>query len=146
MTHEIERSVEIHATAAQVWRHLTDTSSYGEWNPFIRRLSGELREGAKLKAEIRPPGSKAMTFEPMVLRVRPGQELRWLGHLFVPRLFDGEHSFRIEETSLGRVRLTQAERFSGVLVRPLRRGLEKTARGFEEMNAALKERAEAAAA
>ena len=144
MTHEIARSIEIAAPPGEVWRELTDTDSYGSWNPFIRRLRGELRKGERLEVEIQPPGGRAMIFRPTVLEVEPQRGLRWLGHLFLPGLFDGEHSFRIDALSPGRVRLTQAERFSGLLVRPLRRTLEKTGRGFEEMNAALKGRVEAA--
>ena len=144
MTHEIARSIEISGTPADVWRELTDTTAYGSWNPFITRLRGDLLEGERLEVEIRPHGGRSMVFKPKVLEVEPKRMLRWLGHLLVPGLFDGEHSFRLESVGPGRVRLTQAERFSGLLVRPLRRSLEGTARGFDEMNAALKERVEAA--
>ncbi len=144
MTYEIKRSIEIRATPADVWRELTDTASYGDWNPFIHRLRGDLRRGERLEVEIQPPGGRSMVFKPTVVEVEPRRCLRWLGHLLVPGLFDGEHSFRIEPLAPDRVRLIQAESFTGLLVRPFRRTLEKTARGFEEMNTALKERIEAA--
>jgi hypothetical protein len=85
-----------------------------------------------------------MTFRPTVRAARPGRELRWLGHLLVAGLFDGEHSFQIEPLGAGRSRFTQAERFSGLLVRPFGGGLAKTERGFEAMNRALKARVESA--
>ena len=144
MTHEIARSIEISATPSEIWRELTDTAAYAAWNPFIHHLRGELREGERLEVEIQPPGGRSMVFKPTVLEVEPKRRLRWLGHLLVPGLFDGEHCFRLETIAPGRVRLTQAERFSGLLVRPLRSSLEKTARGFDEMNIALKGRVEAA--
>jgi hypothetical protein len=79
-----------------------------------------------------------------VTAAEPNRELRWLGHLLVRGLFDGEHRFEIEDLGGGRSRLTQSSRFNGVLVRPFGRTLAKTERGFEAMNGALKERAEAA--
>src|ERR687898_2006844 len=71
-------------------------------------------------------------------------ELRWLGHLFVPGLFDGEHSLSIQPLEENRVRFVQREAFKGLLVPLFARSLDNnTRRGFEEMNRALKERAEA---
>jgi len=70
--------------------------------------------------------------------------MRWVGHLLVPGLFDGEHSLAIHPLEGNRVRFVQHEAFKGVLVRLLARSLDKnTLRGFEEMNEALKERVEA---
>jgi len=41
-----------------------------------------------------------MTFRPTILKAEPNRELRWLGHLLVPGLFDGEHIFTIETWDL----------------------------------------------
>ena len=58
-------------------------------------------------------------------------------------LFDGEHSFTIEPLGENHVRFVQRESFRGLLVPLLLRMVEKdTRRGFEEMNQALKTRAE----
>jgi hypothetical protein len=84
-----------------------------------------------------------MTFKPKVLNAEPNRELRWLGHLLFPGLFDGEHSFTIQPLGESRVRFVQREEFKGLLVPLLARSLDNgTRRGFEEMNRALKERAE----
>lgn len=144
MVRTISHTIEIDAAPEVVWSQLADTGSYGDWNPFVRRLDGELEEGSRIEVEIQPPDGRAMTFKPRVLAAKPGRELRWLGHLLVRGLFDGEHSFEIEPLDGGRTRFTQSERFSGLLVRPLGGGLGKTERGFEAMNRALKARAEAA--
>jgi hypothetical protein len=143
---ELRREIEIDAPPAEVWAVLTDTEAYESWNPFVRRLSGELREGARLEARIEPPGGRAMTFKPTVLAAEPGRELRWLGRLLLPGLFDGEHTFRIEPLPEGRSRFVQSERFSGLLVRPFKSTLRKTELGFEQMNEALKQRVENRAA
>ena len=146
MTRDIQHQSEIDAAPDAVWAQLTDTAAYDQWNPFVRRLSGELSVGATLTVEVAPPGGRAMTFKPTVLAVEAGRELRWLGQFLVPGLFDGEHSFRLEELPSGRTRLTQAERFHGLLVGISGGALEKTRLGFEQMNRALKQRAEAAVA
>jgi hypothetical protein len=72
-----------------------------------------------------------MTFRPRVVKWEPGRELRWLGRLVVPRLFDGEHIHLLEPLAEDRTRYVQSERFSGVLVTVFKRQLDATLRGFE---------------
>ena len=142
---ELHSEIEIDAPAERVWYLLTDFASYPQWNPFIRRISGEPTKGERLEARIEPPGGRGMTFKPKVLNAEPNRELRWLGHLLVSGLFDGEHSFTIQPLEENRIRFIQREAFKGLLVPLFARSLEtNTQRGFEEMNRALKERAEAA--
>ena len=87
-----------------------------------------------------------MTFRPTVLKAEPNRELRWIGRLLIPGLFDGEHIFNIEPLGTNRVRFVQREIFTGLLVPLFAKGLDTdTQRGFEEMNQALKVRAEQAA-
>lgn len=85
-----------------------------------------------------------MSFKPTVINADADREFRWLGHLIMPGLFDGEHYFTIDALNGEKVRFTQGAIFTGVLV-PLMGVLglfKKTMVGFEEMNSALKERAE----
>ena len=146
MATTLRHEIEIDATADAVWAVLADTAAYADWNPFLRKLDGELRVGERLEVRIAPPGGRPMTFKPVVLAAEPGQQLRWLGRLLVPGVFDGEHSFSLEPLDSGRTRFVQAERFSGVLVPILGKSLGKTQLGFEQMNEALKRRVEARAA
>jgi hypothetical protein len=142
---QLHSQIEINASAERVWHLLTDFASYPQWNPFIRRISGEPTTGERLEVRLEPPESRGITIRPKVLSAEPNHQLRWLGHLFVPGLFDGEHSFVIQPLAEKRVRFVQREAFRGLLVPLLARSLDKsTLRGFEEMNQALKERAEAA--
>jgi hypothetical protein len=140
---ELLAEIEIQASAERVWQLLTDFDSFPEWNPFIRWAKGEAKAGARLEVHMEPSGASGMTFKPLVLKAEPGHELRWLGRLLMPGLFDGEHIFSIENLEANRVRFTQREVFTGLLVPILARGLDtNTRRGFEEMNQALKVRAE----
>ncbi len=146
-TRELRTEVVINAPPSQVWTVLTDFPSHSDWNPFIRRISGELRRGAKLSVELGPPDGETMEFAPNLLAVRPDEELRWLGRLIFPGVFDGEHIFELEPLDGGeRTRLVHRENLRGVLVPLMWNMLDTdTRRGFEAMNAALKARVEAGA-
>ena len=137
----IQTSIEIAASPSRVWEVLTDFPRHSEWNPFITSISGPLVPGEKLKVRIEPPGKGAMTFNPTVLVVEPGRELRWKGKVLVGGLFDGEHCFRLEQSARG-TRLEQRERFTGMLVPLLSGAFGPTEQGFVAMNKQLKRRAE----
>ena len=143
---ELRSQIEIEATPERVWEVLADFAAYPDWNPFIRSIEGEPARGSRLKVRIEAPGGRGMTFKPTVLEAAPGREFRWLGRVLAPRVFDGEHSFRIEPVDDSRVRFVQAERFRGALVPLFGRTLERTQHGFSAMNEALKRRAEVPAA
>jgi hypothetical protein len=143
---ELRTEIEIDAPPEQVWRVLTDFGAYPDWNPFIRSIEGNPQVGERLKVRLTPPDSRAMTFRPTVRAAEPARELRWLGRLFVPGLFDGEHRLALEPLEGGWSRFTQSERFSGLLVGLLGRALKATERGFNQMNEALKRRVEGARA
>ena len=143
---ELNCEIDIQASDEGVWQLLTDFASFPQWNPFIRRASGEPKTGTRLEVTMQPSGARGMTFRPTVLKAEPKRELRWLGHLLIPGLFDGEHSSTIEPLEANHVRFVQRERFTGILVPLFAHGLDTdTRRGFEEMNQALKMRAEQSA-
>jgi hypothetical protein len=56
------------------------------------------------------------TFTPTVLVVEPGRELRWIGRVGPGGIFDGEHTFTIQQIKPGEVLFTQREDFTGVAV------------------------------
>jgi hypothetical protein len=142
---ELRSEIVIEASAERVWGLLTDFTRFPEWNPFIRRARGNVREGQRLEVHMQPSGANGMTFRPTVLKAEPNRELRWIGHLLIPGLFDGEHIFTIEPLGPDRVRFVQREIFTGLLVPLFARGLDTdTQRGFEEMNQALRVQAEQA--
>ncbi len=138
---ELRTEIEIDAPVERVWAVLTDFDRFPEWNPFIRRIHGNAQVGSRLDVLLGASGTRAMRFRPIVKAVIPNRELRWLGRLGLPRLFDGEHIFQIEPLGPARARFVQREQFRGLLVPLLARSLNRDARrGFEEMNRALRER------
>ena len=141
----IEATVVIDAPPSLVWDVLVTGEHYAQWNPFITEVSGEFVPGARPRLRIAPPGKRPMTFRPRVLDATPQARLRWIGRLGLPGLCDGEHEFSLVATDNGGTQLTQRETFRGVLVPLLGGMLGPTRQGFEEMDAALRERAEARA-
>src|SRR5437870_334548 len=109
--------------------------------------SSDLGTEINLNAIAISLGLEKVEYEPeqfpgLVYRIDvPNRELRWLGRLGLPRLFDGEHIFQIEPLGPTRTRFIQRERFRGLLVPLMARSLNRDARrGFEEMNHALQAR------
>jgi len=141
--HEIQTEIDIESTPERLWSILTDFPAQSSWNPFIRSIEGPVTTSGRLTVTIQPAGGKPMTFHPTVLVVTPNVELRWLGHFLFRGIFDGEHYCQIAQSTPGRVRFVQGEKFSGLLVGLAKASLERGTRaGFIAMNQALKNRAE----
>jgi len=140
---ELRSEISISATVAETWRVFAAFSEYPGWNPFITSLSGDFRVGGRLSVILQQPGSRPLLMRPRLLVLEPERELRWLGRLGVPGLFDGEHSFTLARNEDGTTSFVQSESFRGILVPLFARMLDSsTRRGFELMNAALKKRVE----
>lgn len=136
---EVITAIQINANPEKVWSILTAGPDWGAWNPFVTRVEGELKAGAKLKNTLAMTGQKPMTFKPTVLKAEPAKELRWLGRVLIPGLFDGEHYFQLEAKD-GGTRLVHGEEFRGILIGMLK--MEDVYKSFEAFNAGLKKKAE----
>jgi hypothetical protein len=140
---EIRTEIEIAAPPADVWRVLLDFRRYPEWNPFIVDFKGEAKPGASVALTISLPDSNSeRQFQARLLKCEPESELRWLGHLWMKGLFDGEHFLRLEARGTGQTRVVHGEDFSGIFLRFLLPKVTEAARGFVYMNQALKRRVE----
>ena len=134
-----ETGIFIAAPPERVWALLTDPGAHAVWNPMIAAVEGSFTPGRRVRLTMRTPSGGTMRFRPRVLVADPGRELRWLGRLGLPRLFDGEHYFRLIPEA-GGTRLIQGERFRGLLLWVM--DVQQFLPGFEAGNAALKALAE----
>ncbi|HZD67610.1 MAG TPA: SRPBCC domain-containing protein [Actinomycetes bacterium] len=136
--------IEIEATPERVWQVLIDFAAYPDWNPFfITRASGAARPSERLHLPMQPPGGRGATLRPIVLEADPGRRLRWLRHVLLTGLFDGDHSCTIEPLGDRRVRFSQQEQFRCILVPLAATSLDRhTLPGLHQLNQALKRRAE----
>jgi hypothetical protein len=138
----LHTEIGILAPAERVWSILIDTDQWAEWNPFAK-MTGRVAPGERIAVTLTPPGKSAMTLRPTIVKLEPGHEFRWLGHLGMRGLFDGEHSFRVTPEDVGRCRFEHFESFTDLLVAPVMWMVgDATREGFEAMNRALKARAE----
>ena len=139
---ELKTEIIINAPQHAVWQVLTNFSEYPAWNPFIVSISGSPVKGAVLQTSMMQNGKK-YGFKPVITELEEGSRLEWLGKLSL-NLFNGNHYFILERLGSGQTRLLHGERFSGLLSGILLKKIgEDTLRGFQSMNKALKQRAEA---
>jgi hypothetical protein len=129
-----------------VWRHLTDTARYDEWNPLIGDFHGKLEEGADISFRL-SFGSQKLPLAARVVQA-DGHVLRWEGpsSKLAARIGHASHYFRLERSSEGSTDLEHGEYFGGpafeLLWPALQPGLLKA---YESFNAALAARCEAKA-
>lgn len=114
---------------------------------MIERASGKMQAGSRLKVRFAPEGSRGYTFWPKLTVVEPGRELRWLGWPRFPKFFDSEHYWTISRGPGGRTLLQHGVLVYGLLAPLAGKAMIRTSKiPFEEMNRALKERAESGTA
>jgi hypothetical protein len=140
---EIISQIEIGAPAQCVWEVLLDFDSYPEWNPFITAISARTGVRTELKLRTRVPGRPALSSRANLLTFEPGRQLSWQGHRLVPGLLEREHALELEPSPAARVRVRHSLRIKGLLgpLFPLK--TEPTRQALDQMNEALKNRAEA---
>jgi hypothetical protein len=140
---EVRSEIEINSYPESVWRILIDFGAYDQWNPFINKIIGAPTEGSKIDLYIETPSGKNRKYSPRITRVEEGRELRWFGKSSLPGFLNAEHIFIIEELQPERVHFIQRELFDGLLTRVFGKGVDTDIRqGFQDMNDALKKRAE----
>jgi len=66
MSLQLSTQIKINATSQEIWKELTDFSSYPSWNPFITNIEGTSDKNNQLKAKI-----GGMNFKPIVFKICP---------------------------------------------------------------------------
>jgi hypothetical protein len=130
----------VSAPVEDLWQTLTNLAAYRTWNPFITAAAGTLSVGERLNLTIQPPGGRALSFRPWVTVVEEHHYIEWLGHLALPGVFDGRHSFTLTPMTRGRTLFQQSETFTGLLTPFSRSMLSRARTGFVAMNDAVAER------
>ena len=142
----IHTTIDIEAPAARVWDVLTDWEAYGEWNPLVRSISGELRKGSRIRIALAAgSGERPLTakIDAKIVQLDEGHVFAWKGHAPIRGLFAGRHAFEVEADGDARCRFVHYEDFEGLLVGPSMRLLGSRLRdAFVGMNEALKRRVE----
>jgi len=139
----ISTEIEINAPAHKVWNELMNVSQYSEWNPFIKKLTGQIKKGTVIEVifQTKEKGKiNSMTFTPEIILLKENSILQWQGRLLMPGIFTGKHTFQLVKIGKNKTRFIQKEDFNGILVSLF--SFKSTIEGFTSMNKALKERIE----
>ncbi len=118
----IEKRIELKASAARVWRALTDFREFGEW--FGVRLEGPFVAGRPARGQITYPGYQHLRFEAIVQKMVPEQLFSFTWH---PYAVDPKIDYSQESPTLVEFRLQPIP--AGTL-------LVVTESGFEKLPAA----------
>ncbi len=139
----IDSEVQIDASPEEVWNVLMDFKAYADWNPFIIFNGGLAEPGERLDLRLKQPSGKSFSIIPFVTEFVENEKFEWLGSMCVTGIFDGRHTFELEEHDGGTL-LKQYETFRGLLAFPMGwiGTYKKMMNGFESMNEALKKRVE----
>ncbi len=140
---EVRSEIAINAFPENVWGILIDFASYDQWNPFIKKIIGIPKEHNKIEIFIETSSGKNRKYSPRITKIEEGRELRWFGKSSLPGFLNAEHIFTIEELQPEHVRFIQRQVFDGLLTRVFGKTIDTDIlKGFQDMNDALKRRAE----
>ena len=95
MTDRIEKTVELKAPVARVWRALTDHHEFGQW--FRVRLEGPFVPGQIARGQITHPGYEHLVWEAVVQRMEPERLFSFTWH---PYAIDPNQDYSGEEPTL----------------------------------------------
>jgi hypothetical protein len=142
---EVEHQLEIDAGAEVVWPILADLQRYGEWNPYSRRVDGELIVGSTVVVEAHLH-DEVRQVENVITRVEPPYRLCWQSTDWYGWLVRGTRCREIVPIESGRIRLRHHEIMEGPLaglVESIYR--ERIIEGIELVDEAIKQTAESRA-
>ncbi|HMV41407.1 MAG TPA: SRPBCC domain-containing protein [Leptospiraceae bacterium] len=133
-------SVEINANVEKIWNLFMDTSKYSEWNPFIKRVYGEI---APEKTILEFAYFYNHLYLPILMKIiefENKKKITWVGNF--PG-FSDHHVYEFQEINNSKTVFSHAATFSGFFAISSKKHIETDVkRVHEEMNLALKKRAE----
>jgi uncharacterized protein YndB with AHSA1/START domain len=118
MTDRIEKTVELKAPVARVWRALTDYQEFGQW--FRVRLDGPFVAGQVARGNITHPGYEHLRWEAVVQRMEPERLFSFTWH---PYAIDPNQDYSGELPTL--VEFTLEKIATGTRLRIVESGFDK---------------------
>jgi uncharacterized protein YndB with AHSA1/START domain len=118
MSDRIEKTVELKAPVARVWRALTDYREFGAW--FRVRLEGPFVPGQVTRGQITYPGYEHVRWEAVIQKMEPERLFSFTWH---PYAVDPGEDYSGEPPTL--VEFTLQEVAGGSLLRVVESGFDK---------------------
>lgn len=118
MTDRIEKTIELKAAPARVWRALTDHREFGTW--FRVRLDGPFVPGQVSRGHITHPGYEHVRWEAVVQKMEPERYFSFTWH---PYAVDPGEDYSGEQPTLVEFILEKTP--GGTLLRVVESGFDK---------------------
>lgn len=139
----IEDRIGVQAPAEVIWEIVHDIARWQEWNPTYTKAAGQVRIGDTLTMTLELPGQPAQEIRPRILDWVPGEQLHWQ-LTFMGGLIKTLRYIEISPLSETGCIVDNGEIFGGFMGPSLGKRVGRSVRqGFQAMNQALKDRAEA---
>jgi uncharacterized protein YndB with AHSA1/START domain len=122
MSDRIEKSIELKAPVARVWRALTDHNEFGAW--FRVKLDDPFVPGKTTRGRITYPGYEHLRFEVHVKAMEPERSFSFTWH---PYAVDPDRDYSQETPTLVVFTLEPAP--NGTLLRVVESGFDKIPEG-----------------
>jgi len=133
----VHHEIMINASPEKVWSVLTDTDQYDTWNPVMKLLEGEVKEGSKVKYQFTQDAENISEIPSNVKKVIPNKLLNQGGGL--PFVLTFNHKYILEPLDNG-TKLTIHEDYGGIGVNFWNPTPVQSA--YKRLNEAIKKRAE----
>ena len=117
MTDRIEKSIELKAPLARVWKALTDHEEFGKW--FRVKLDGPFVPGEASTGHITHPGYEHVKWHAVVQKVEP---MRLFSFTWHPYAIDPKVDYSGEPSTL--IGVSLEERGKGTLLRVVESGFD----------------------
>lgn len=118
MSDRIEKTIEIKAPVARVWRALTDHEEFGMW--FRCRLEGPFVPGQTTRGQVACAGYEHLRWEAVVQKMEPEHLFSFTWH---PYAVDPKKDYSSEPPTL--VEFTLQKIAGGTLLRVVESGFDK---------------------
>lgn len=138
MAHKsVHSEKEIQASPEIVWKVLTETDQYPEWNPVMKVLGGSIQEGQKVNYQFTQDEQNVSEISAKVEQVLLEELLNQRGG--IPLVLTFDHKYQLEPAGSA-TKMTIHEDYRGIAV--LFWNPKPVEEAYERLNTALKERAE----
>jgi uncharacterized protein YndB with AHSA1/START domain len=118
MSDRIEKTIELKAPVARVWRALTDHQEFGAW--FRVKMDGPFLPGQVSRGRITYPGYEHIQWEAVIQKMEPERLFSFTWH---PYAIDPKQDYSSEPSTL--VEFTLQKIPAGTLLRVVESGFDK---------------------
>lgn len=105
---KVATEIVINASIGSVWKALTDTEDFPNWNPFVSKMTGVSELGGRMKMYVK---GSPLPIPVTVTNFKENELLSWKGGL--AGVAQGEHAFKLTKLKGEQVLLEHYEEFTG---------------------------------